>query len=542
MYLQQKFHENLYATNLTLVIMNKLLIFLLIVAALSCKKEYTDTQPNIDVNKSIEPPSIDNSGATVLGRQLKNPYSVENMRKALSNIPPSTRAGITEKDIKATHYYVRFSPKSFEELDILQQDSTVYWYDIPLDYEIIEYGNYYHDPSIPDNLPTFQYASIEVSKWPEISQLGIKYDILSELFIPDEEYDDVNNTLTKTDYDNVFVESIVNESLRLTYNLDESSDTPETKGSSKWRPAGRISYYDEVKNKEMGIEGVEVRAHRWFTTHTGITDENGYYICDGRFRRPARYSFNFTRYQFVVHGTFPRLYHSSKIKGDWDYFFSRSDSEYELCAATVFRAAYHYYYKDIGDLRRPPMNGFWRTKMKLKVINETNENENGDFSSSRRFLGLGSAIKIYNPEHSTDRIYATTIHELAHAAHWRMIVEEPGTNRYRDYHNAEDKMVQSWATGVQWYLTKMVYPSYRGRQNDNPDCTNVVIDLVDSRADDGTNNGKTYYEGDKVEGYTMGQIETALQGCNTWEKWRDNIINSYENETKQYVEQLFALW
>ena len=108
--------------------------------------------------------------------------------------------------------------------------------------------------------------------------------------------------------------------------------------------------------------------------------------------------------------------------------------------------------------------------------------------------------------------------KVTHAAHWRMIVKEPGTNRYRDYHDAEDKMVESWATGVQWYLTRMVYSKYRGRPQGTPNYTNVVIDLVDSQIDDWQNNGKTYAQGDKVEGYTMSQIESALIGCDTWNK------------------------
>ena len=58
--------------------------------------------------------------------------------------------------------------RSSEELDLILQDSTIIWYDIPLDYEIEEYGSYYHDPTIPDSLPTFQYASIEVAKWPAV--------------------------------------------------------------------------------------------------------------------------------------------------------------------------------------------------------------------------------------------------------------------------------------------------------------------------------------------------------------------------------------
>lgn len=49
-------------------------------------------------------------------------------------------------------------------------------------------------------------------------------------------------------------------------------------------------------------------------------------------------------------------------------------------------------------------------------------------------------------------------------------------------------------------------------------------------------------QGDKVEGYTMSQIESALIGCDTWNKWRDNIKRKYNNNTKQYVDELFASW
>ena len=473
--------------------MNRLFIIVLFLLAFGCKKEkYIDTPINVNLD------SFNAGKMTIIGQQLKNPYSVENMRKALNNLPLNTRNGFTDRDIQPTHYYVRFHPKSYKDLDMLQLDSTIIWYDFPLDYEIIEYGNYYHDPSIPDSLPTFQYASIEISKWADISSLGIKYEILSELFIPDEEWEDVEEvngsvkTNTRSNFDNISVESIVNESLRITGNIDESNEFIETKGSNKWRPAGRISYYDDVNDKVIGLEGIKVKARRWFTTHTGITDENGYYSCNGRFKRPAHYSFNFGRYEFVVQGNkFPLMINTSKRKGDWDYHFARSESQYEFFVATVFRAAYHYYYKDIGGLRRPPMNSFWRTKMRIKAIDEQNNDINGNFKSARRFLGLGSAIKLYNPQNKTDDIYATTIHELAHAAHWRMIVKEPNTNRYRDYHYADDKMVESWATGVQWYLTKMVYLKYKGRPQGTPNYTNVVIDLVDSRSDDGTNNGKS---------------------------------------------------
>ena len=185
-----------------------------------CQEKDADLQPKTLVQTSSH--AIVTDGMTVLGRRLKNPYSVENMRKALENLSPKTRAGITDMDIQPTHYYVKFHPRSSEELDLILQDSTIIWYDIPLDYEIEEYGSYYHDPTIPDSLPTFQYASIEVAKWPAVSTIGVDYEILSDLFIPDEDKDEEDDegimTRSSTKWSEVLTDALVEESLRMTGN------------------------------------------------------------------------------------------------------------------------------------------------------------------------------------------------------------------------------------------------------------------------------------------------------------------------------------
>lgn len=516
--------------------------FLLVILFLgSCQKE--------DVSMPKVPPASEENiaqtaGMTILGRRLENPYSVESMRKALRNLAPATRSGITDDAIQTTHYYVKFKPKNLQELDLIKQDSTINWYDIPLDYEIEQYGTYYHDPSVPDTLPTYQYASIEVAKWPEVKGTGVNYEILSELFIPDEDKDESENPITRVGngWSEELADALVEESLRMTGNDGMGYDAGvQTRARSKWRPAGKITYYDDQVNKTIGLEGIKVKARRWFTTHTGFVDANGYYSCDGRFKRPANYSFDFERYEFHVKGDGVKTdFDGPKKTGNWDYHFARTKSQSEYFGATVFRAAYHYYYKDIGGLRRPPQNSFWKTQMKLKAHNKS-DGDNGNFNSARRFLGLGSAIKLYNPERATEELYATTIHELAHAAHWRMIVKEPGTNRLRDYHNAEDKMVESWAAGVQWYLTKMVYPTYEGKEPFGP-YRNVVMDMIDGPENDENFCGISSQTHDKVSGYLITQIEAALPGCNTWDKWKNNIKKMYDNATEQYLDELFATW
>lgn len=517
--------------------MKKVLFFVGLLFVAGCNTDVCDLpieQPQADEESCIT------DGMTVLGEQLENPYSVANMRRAMANLAPTTRSGVDEDDITTTHYYVKFHPQSDEELDILLQDSTINFYDIPLDYEIEEYGTYYHDPSIPDSLPTYQYASIPADKWEQVKDIAVDYEVLSDLFIPDEYSDDAEDITTRSGQklSEAFVDALVDEALALTGN--EEPVEGGTRASDKWTPSGRITYFDDVLGETIGLQGVQVKARRWFTTHKGIVNAQGDYKCDGAFKRPANYSFELERYDFKVKGEDLKVkFDGPEKKGPWNYHFAKSKSPKQFFVATIFRAAYHYYYKDISGLRRPPQNSFLRTKMKLKAFYES-DGDNGNFDSARRFMG-GNMIKIYNPDRRVDEVYAAVIHELAHAAHWRMIVKEPGTNRVRDYHDADIRIVESWAPGVQWFLTKKVYVDYKGKKPFSY-YTNVVMDMVDDETNDFNGYGRDVYAGDKVSGYNITEIEASLIGCDKWNEWRNNIKNKYNNETEKYLDELFAAW
>jgi len=53
-------------------------------------------------------------------------------------------------------------------------------------------------------------------------------------------------------------------------------------------------------------------------------------------------------------------------------------------------------------------------------------------------------------------------------------------------------------------------------------------------------DGKRFY--DQVSGYTIRQIEDVINGEMTWNKWKTNIKNSYENETEENLDALFNYW
>jgi hypothetical protein len=503
-----------------------LCITILLSIAWSCQKEEALTP--IVKNYLSEKDMI---GMTKLGKKLDNPYSVENMQKAWSNLKVSNTSGRVnegEIEITTTHLYLKFKPQNEEELAILKADSTITFYEYPLDFEILQEGGFYRDPTVPLDQPTFRYCAVPVDK-----QLpdGVEYESLADLFIPDEYKDESQGgRLANAE----LIEELVEEALRITGNLDEKGTSNGRVHASDWRPAGTIRVWDNSISPAnwRPVEGVEVKARRWFTTHEGRTNAQGRYSCDGTFKRDANYSLDWERYNFALREGWldGANINGPKKKGDWNLDFSSGANMFH---ARIFMAAYHYYYKDIKGLRRPPENGTFKTQMRIRCYNESNSDSDGNHKEERRFLGLGSQIKIYNPQNSMGRIYGVTIHELAHASHWNMWRDG------EDFNNSEKIVKESWASGVEWEITRMVYPSYSpgyGRKkggSSDPffNYTGIVQDLID---------GVSGY--DQVEGYTIREIEDALRSNKTWNNWRDNIKNSYNNGTENNLDALFDYW
>ncbi|QDH79525.1 hypothetical protein FKX85_10935 [Echinicola soli] len=480
-----------------------------------------------------------------LGDQLKNPYSVENMAKAYQNLVKNDPSGgiAGEKiNIAATHLYIKFKPANEDELSSLKRDSSLVLYEYPLDYEIEEGGGYYHDPEVPLGVPTYQYVSLPIDK---AIPGGVEHEVLAELFIPDESGDTgaANGRIASEGA----VQLLVDEALRITGNLDKEPSPANGRLMGKWRPAGRIRVWDDSKypNGWRAVEGAEVRARRWFTTHKGITNYSGYYSCNGTFRKKANYSIDWERYHFKLREGWldGAGINGPKQEGNWNVDIRGDKHEFH---ARVFMAAYHYYYKDIKGLRRPPENGAFKTQLKIRCYYEDNGNKNGNHNAGRRFLGLGSAIKIYNPQNEMKDIYGTTIHELAHASHWKMGGDF--------YDNAEDIVAESWARGVQWELTRMVWTGYIPKVYARLNYTGIVQDMIDgygtkttyawwdySKKDWGKPRiEKSYF--DQVSGYTIRQLEDALAVSHTWEIWKKTIKNDYENTTEEYLYATFSYW
>ena len=130
----------------------KLVLPIIVVFAwlLSCTKNVQEQTISHDLNS--ERHQLISKSITKGIRKLNNPYSVANMRKAYQSLALTNRSlnASDAANIKATHYYVKFMPEDEKDLSTLKKDSTIEYYQHPLDVEFPEGYNPsdYLDPEV----------------------------------------------------------------------------------------------------------------------------------------------------------------------------------------------------------------------------------------------------------------------------------------------------------------------------------------------------------------------------------------------------------
>lgn len=468
---------------------------------------------------------------------LENPYSLENMRLALNTIKnkdkSSSYLSAENFQINASHLYIKFKPRNEEEEGLLKADSTMYLFDYRLD---VEYKSSFLEnrPVTGDSIPEY-YTAIPIDK----ALPNVPYETLEQLYIPEQDIyfantqeiekylinDKINN---KTD---LFNHLIFNAFVQ-TNNEDEvlepgSTATQRWFFGRRWTPKGTIRIWDDLY-KEIPLEGAKILMRQWFTVDSGITGANGYFQT-GTVRGHARYILQWERHQYSIRsgsGGQAELRGPNLKNQDWNHTIT--NGTHDEYYGHIHRAAHHYYYKDIQQLNRPHQNGFWRPQMKIAAKYEPNGQINGiHYSLVLNPFGFFNNIKIFNPHFQSWRIYATTIHELTHSAHF--------TANKLKFILTHDKVKESWARGVQGVLTRMVYPNYLEPEI-RPEYTLVVRDLIDNNY----KYGDTEVTGDLTSGYTIKELEISL--AKTWLDWRINIINDHTNNSEQHVQDTFIFW
>ena len=443
-----------------------LVLGMVLTFAAACSEPLTeameeDASLSVSVDSDESVSDVCDNGEIVLGDKLPNPYSMENMRKAIAELQSRglSKASLST-DIKATHYYMRFKPKNEAEVDAVEADTTVFYYSWPLDREIVAGSTNYHDPELPDSVPSYMYCTIPVDH----VMPDVEHEILEELYILEDVnvYDDPNDdeatSLSKhaktsywTELKNIALEMVGME--------------PETVSLSKsWTPKGRITYYDNTINKDIPLQGVLVRTTKFFISHQSYTDANGAFTMssvNGKHNFVIKWqnsNFKIRRNSDLEVAELVIAHHIKKKTINYSIGIGHG---LEWKIASVFRGVISYYQKAIGfsDPKWP---------MKISVTNIDNSDwymyDGRGKLSNGRFLGDSEARVFANSINKSADLYFVGNAIIAQGWHESASWDYNGAHIdfYGDqfYRSTSNTLKRDWGFSAGSYLTRKQYPNF----------------------------------------------------------------------------------
>ena len=525
----------------------------------ACKDEpmlALEEQQNVEAQEFNN--NLPSDGMMVLGQELQDPYKLSNMQQAYANITGA------KAQLQPTHLYMRFLPKNEEELYLLK---NIELFDFPLHYEIIQNGDCYHDPELPAEAITWQYAVIPIDTTiPE----NIQQELIYEVFIPNYDTDGSKSGL---------LEAIEDEAIRLCGYSDMLQQNASKGLFSKWTPSGTIKVWDDVLLKYIPIHGAKVQV-RWLThIEKDFTDANGNFSTSS-FRFDVNYSIKWERADFDIRsGNWGQAwYNGPKLGSAWYLNIDKGGMSWVY--AHIFRAAHMYYYGHSSwGIKSPPKDGkLLKQSIKIGAMDKSGRAHFFDFN---KFFTTPQ-IKVFRKNSSgrelqSIELFGTTIHELAHASHWEMcysygqyVIDELQNNAL---------LPESWASCVEYVVTNDIYnnkPTYKYDVKGYRDyqfisiseCrkdgyTPLFIDCIDDYNQREIHNN-TLLPIDNVSGYTLSQIEDVIKqsykqffqfspidplgitdpvglgfNTNSLKIIRGNLKSMYKNPTLEYLDELF---
>ena len=393
-------------------------------AALSCSRNSLDVDPYVfDSGVGVDHDLI------VLGDKLEDPYTVENMTKALQSVYP-TKASVVQ--LVPTDHYVRLLPRDDDDLSLLEE-MGVQMLDHPLDYSILREGDYYHDSEIPEEDLTWQYAVVSPDF---VAPEGIRCELLDECFIPGEK-------ATKSAPDWIDWEEVERAAFELTGNAAMLG--PQTKAKKAIQPAipeGRITLLDpEYDSTPVGLKGVKVSCNVFVKFARAFTDEHGYYVMDKTFTSEPRYRIEFTNRKGFSQGI-----NLIAVKGSVSTLGKRPAAGYSLSItpqseiklwrrAVINNATYDYYDSCASNgikISTPPTNlRIWSVPIAggsaapmlqqgPVLDNDYIHSVFGEYTPLIRMF-LPDIILGLSGKESYAAIYRSVVHELAHASHYMRV-------------------------------------------------------------------------------------------------------------------------
>ncbi|NME67141.1 hypothetical protein [Flammeovirga aprica] len=342
--------------------------------------------------------------------------------------------------------------------------------------------------------------------------------------------------------------------------------------SKGWTPNGRVQFrYNNGNNtRTVPVKGLKVVIHRGLKSIVAYTNENGDFSSYSRFASKVTYTTHFrnrnpsfwgSRYFRLVKGgllfTHKHDMLSSTRSDNIIHTYDLTDNNFRVSnidemAAAIFVSAYEFYHGNRLGFQKP------RNNMRIRIHDESGRGTH----NTGRYWFLANQIKMYMKQNdgnhrTAESIISTTYHELGHASHYALDGRCFWSDNAfcNDRSDLQDEILkESWALLIEHHLTRQWFPNFNGDISQNLTFTqmnnsfNVVggregkytslfFDLVDTN-DQSNNNTTPDVPIDRVNGYTIPQMQNALRSISTLQGLRDNLFNFYSNPSEGNLQDL----
>lgn len=322
-----------------------------------------------DVEKSH---SINVVSSTVLSDPSQDPYTVENMSKALrkaalaKSVSAQDSAEVETLSLDANYLYVRFLCKGKEGVRKLKQrDPSLVLFKRPMDYKKVDKSVVYKDETLPEGvIPMF--ASVPV----DYDFGDTEYEVIKELFLVeplDGEGDEDGRALLKkaNGVDKVTSTKMLNlgvslnevawTSLEMTGNLEErlgsNKDEIGNKAKVGWsllgggkKLGGQLKY--QADNQVLPLEGVRVTGGYSYYWREAHTDSEGKFTIPEKWNFSIDYEANFDNEKFRLEDGHTGIFgenleiEKNNTYSNWNTTFTGDHAKW----SQVWSAAYGVYY------------------------------------------------------------------------------------------------------------------------------------------------------------------------------------------------------
>lgn len=267
---------------------------LALLVIMGCQKESLDQDPNEsilnpiltreDQHSFITGMGVDedtSTNITTLGPARVNPYTVENFTAAYNELyNPDILS------LPITHYYIKFTPTTHEQLDLLAK-SDLNIVEFPLDREIINLGDFYVEPGTTRGQILPLYAVVKTTQ--VIPQ--VPYNTLSNLHLGSTDETLIRRSLQRKGYDPDVIGYIIepeDDGIGSGGGSGGNQLTTNSCGCQVYsdirRAGGCIDVKDVEKIDFLPVRRVKVVVKdNFFDFHSTYTDDSGCWKINKRF-------------------------------------------------------------------------------------------------------------------------------------------------------------------------------------------------------------------------------------------------------------------